>query len=108
MLSRSARLGIGGVVGNGQGIGVKHPYGLALAAHLNLVFASDDHNKPSVIPVPTIFLSGGGLLYLFFLTLSLNMLLKLFHLSEFLRFAFLDRPINSACTSAFACRVETS
>lgn len=45
MLSRSARLGIGGVVGNGQGIGVKHPYGLALAAHLNLVFASDDHNK---------------------------------------------------------------
>ena len=28
---------------------------------------------------------------MFFLTLSLNMLLKLFHLSEFLRFAFFEQ-----------------
>lgn len=45
-----ARLGIGCVVSDGQGIGVEHPYGLVLAARLNLVFASDDHNIVLLIP----------------------------------------------------------
>ena len=55
-----ARLGIGCVVGNGQGIGVKHPYGLVLAAHLNLVFASDDHNNSSCYSKSQDFFFFGG------------------------------------------------
>ena len=39
-----ARLSIGCVVGDGQCIGVKYSNGLALAVHLNFVFASDYHN----------------------------------------------------------------
>ena len=39
---------IGCVVSDGQGIGVENPYGLVLAVHLYLVFASDDHNNSSL------------------------------------------------------------
>ena len=41
--------------GNGQGIGVKHPYGFVLAVYLNLVFASDNHSIVLLIPSPKTF-----------------------------------------------------